>query len=41
MDFLAGLAASHEELDGATVELVAARVYVEEWIRKKSVHPLI
>jgi hypothetical protein len=40
MDFLAGLAALREELGGATVELVAARVCVEEWMRKKSVRPL-
>jgi hypothetical protein len=40
MDFLAGLAASQEEIDSATLKLVAARVCVEEWMRKKSTHPL-
>jgi hypothetical protein len=40
MDFLAGLAASQEELGGATVELVATRVCVEEWMRKKSARSL-
>jgi hypothetical protein len=35
MDFLAGLAASQEELGGATVELMVARVCVDEWMRKK------
>jgi hypothetical protein len=29
-----------EELGGATVELVPARIYVEKWMMKKSVHPL-
>jgi hypothetical protein len=36
MEFLAGLVASQEELGGATVEVVAARVCDEEWMRKTS-----
>jgi hypothetical protein len=32
------MAASQDDLGGATVELVAARVYLEEWMRKKNVH---
>jgi hypothetical protein len=40
MDFLAGLAASQEEVDGATTKLVAARVCLEEWMRKKNTRPL-
>jgi hypothetical protein len=30
MDFFAGMTASQKELDGATMELVAARVCVDE-----------
>jgi hypothetical protein len=40
LDCLAGLAASQEELGSATVELVAARVRVEEWMTKNSARPL-
>jgi hypothetical protein len=40
MDFLAGLAVSQEDLGGATVELVAARVCLAEWMSKKNARPL-
>jgi hypothetical protein len=40
MEYIAGLVASQEERGDAMVEVVAARVCVEERMRKTSAHSL-